>query len=65
MLPWVLEINTIPGFTSHSLVPKAAARMGIEFGDLCERAIHSCLRQSLPRPHILWKTSVRSTAEQI
>ena len=51
--PWVLEVNTVPGFTNHSLVPKAAARMGIEFGELCERAIRSCLREPLPRPHIL------------
>ena len=42
--PWVLEINTIPGLTDHSLVPKAAARMGWSFGELCERAIESCLR---------------------
>jgi D-alanine-D-alanine ligase len=41
--PWVLEVNTIPGMTSHSLVPKAAARIGIEFGELCERTIQSCL----------------------
>ncbi len=42
--PWVLEINTIPGLTDHSLVPKAAARMGWSFGELCERAIFSCLK---------------------
>ena len=64
MLPWVLEINTIPGFTSHSLVPKAAARMGIPFGDLCERSVHSCLRQRLPRPHILPRTTVRNRSPQ-
>jgi D-alanine-D-alanine ligase len=34
--PQVLEVNTIPGFTSHSLVPKAAAQAGISFGRLCE-----------------------------
>ncbi len=35
---WFLEINTIPGFTSHSLVPKAAARAGVEkpYGDACK-----------------------------
>lgn len=27
--PWILEINTIPGFTSHSLFPKAAGQAGI------------------------------------
>ena len=34
---WMLEINTIPGFTSHSLLPKAAARIGIDFDELCDR----------------------------
>lgn len=42
--PWVLEINTIPGLTDHSLVPKAAAQLGWSFGELCERAIFSCLK---------------------
>ncbi|MEA3368617.1 MAG: hypothetical protein U9R68_10955, partial [Planctomycetota bacterium] len=37
--PEVLEINTIPGFTSHSLVPKAAERAGLAFGRLCERIV--------------------------
>jgi len=37
--PEVLEINTIPGFTSHSLVPKAADRAGLSFGRLCERIV--------------------------
>lgn len=41
--PWVLEVNTIPGMTDHSLVPKAAWRMGISFESLCRRAIESCL----------------------
>jgi D-alanine-D-alanine ligase len=42
--PWVLEVNTIPGFTSHSLVPKAAARWGWSFEELCERSMQSALR---------------------
>jgi D-alanine-D-alanine ligase len=57
--PWVLEVNTVPGFTSHSLIPKAAAHAGISFGELCERAIESCLRTNLPRPHILPRPIVR------
>ena len=36
---FVLELNTIPGFTSHSLLPKAAAAAGIEFPVLCDRII--------------------------
>lgn len=37
--PWVLEVNTLPGFTPHSAVPTAAARIGLGFDDLCERVI--------------------------
>jgi len=37
--PFVLEVNTIPGFTSHSLLPKAAARVGVGFDALCRRII--------------------------
>lgn len=36
---WFLEVNTIPGFTSHSLVPKAADRIGIDFAELVERLV--------------------------
>ncbi|UCE61466.1 MAG: D-alanine--D-alanine ligase [Phycisphaerales bacterium] len=37
--PYVLEVNTIPGFTSHSLLPKAAARVGLDFDQLCQRIV--------------------------
>lgn len=37
--PYVLEVNTIPGMTATSLVPKAAAAAGISFADLCERLL--------------------------
>ncbi len=47
--PWVLEINTVPGFTDHSLLPKAAARMGIDFVTLCDRIVRSCLEKSIPQ----------------
>lgn len=33
--PWVLEVNTIPGMTESSLLPKAAAAAGLSFPDLC------------------------------
>ncbi len=32
---WLLEVNTVPGMTSHSLVPKAAAAIGYSFDELC------------------------------
>ncbi len=34
--PWVLEVNTIPGMTSSSLLPKAAAARGMSFAKLVE-----------------------------
>lgn len=37
--PYVLEVNTIPGMTATSLVPKAAAAAGITFDDLCEKLL--------------------------
>lgn len=36
---YVLEANTVPGMTATSLVPKAAAAVGISFPDLCERIL--------------------------
>jgi D-alanine-D-alanine ligase len=35
----LLEVNTAPGMTSHSLVPKAAREMGIDFEELCWRIL--------------------------
>jgi D-alanine-D-alanine ligase len=37
--PYVLEVNTLPGMTPTSLVPKIAAGRGISFADLCERLL--------------------------
>lgn len=39
--PWLLEVNTIPGMTDHSLVPMAARARGISFEDLCVRILES------------------------
>ena len=44
--PYVLEINTMPGFTGHSLVPKAAQRSGISFTALCDRLARMALRDA-------------------
>ncbi len=37
--PVVLEVNTLPGMTETSLLPKAAAAAGIAFKDLCQRMV--------------------------
>ena len=39
-VPFVLEMNTIPGFTETSLLPKAARAAGIDFPELCERILN-------------------------
>ena len=39
--PFILEINTIPGFTETSLLPKAAVAAGIDFPALCRRILQS------------------------
>jgi D-alanine-D-alanine ligase len=45
--PWLIEINTVPGMTDHSLVPMAARAAGIDFDALCL----SILDSSLERRH--------------
>ena len=40
---YLLEVNTAPGMTSHSLVPKAARQVGIEFDELCWRILETSL----------------------
>jgi len=40
---YLLEVNTAPGMTSHSLVPKAAREVGIGFEELCWRVLESTL----------------------
>ena len=39
----LIEVNTAPGMTSHSLVPKAAAALGIDFPSLCWRVLETSL----------------------
>lgn len=39
--PKVLEVNTVPGMTSHSLVPMAARQAGIDFAELCWRILET------------------------
>jgi D-alanine-D-alanine ligase len=40
---WMLEVNTIPGFTDHSLVPMAARKMGLEMPALCAKLVRLAL----------------------
>jgi D-alanine-D-alanine ligase len=46
---WLLEVNTAPGMTSHSLVPKAAQQTGIDFPTLCWRILETSFKEGRPR----------------
>ncbi|RMH06242.1 MAG: D-alanine--D-alanine ligase [Nitrospirae bacterium] len=43
--PYVLEVNTIPGMTERSLLPMAAAYVGLDYDTLTERILQSALRR--------------------
>ncbi|MGE3319940.1 MAG: D-alanine--D-alanine ligase [Candidatus Berkiella sp.] len=45
---WVLEVNTIPGMTSHSLVPMAAKAAGMDFDQLVLKILETTLVEVLP-----------------
>ena len=43
--PVVLEVNTLPGMTETSLLPKAAAAAGIGYAELCQRMVELALKR--------------------
>ncbi len=45
--PWLLEINTMPGFTGHSLLPMAANHAGLDFRALTTRLVDLALRDGV------------------
>ena len=48
--PSVLEVNTLPGMTETSLMPKAAAAAGLSYGELCQTMVNLALRRRRTRP---------------
>ena len=44
--PVVLEVNTLPGMTDTSLLPKAAAEAGISYPELCQRMVDLALKRN-------------------
>lgn len=48
--PWVLEVNTLPGMTNSSLIPKLAALKGLSFDDLMEGLVNSARTDAGKRP---------------
>jgi D-alanine-D-alanine ligase len=51
--PYALELNTIPGFTDHSLLPRAAARAGISMSALCLTIIDAALKANSGRKPLI------------
>ncbi len=50
--PHVLEVNSIPGMTGHSLVPLAASVAGIEFSELCWRILETSVTDQSETSHV-------------
>jgi D-alanine-D-alanine ligase len=44
--PWLLEVNTVPGMTDHSLVPMAARAVGLTFEQLVWRILETSLSRA-------------------
>lgn len=47
MKAYILEVNTVPGLTSHSLLPKAAAKAGLTMPQLCEELVRMAMRHKV------------------
>ena len=47
--PVVLEVNTLPGMTETSLLPKAAAAAGLSYPELCQRMIDLAMKRARAR----------------
>lgn len=45
---WFLEVNTMPGFTSHSLLPMAARHAGLKMPELCSKLVEIALQRVIP-----------------
>ncbi len=43
---YILEVNTMPGFTDHSLLPKAAAQAGLTMPMLCDRLVREAIGEA-------------------
>ena len=49
--PLVLEVNSLPGMTETSLLPKAAAAVGLDFAGLCQRMVELALARAAAATH--------------
>jgi D-alanine-D-alanine ligase len=61
---YVLEANTIPGMTTHSLLPKAAAKVGLSMNDLCAKIIDTAMEDKDTSKPALSSLKIVETASQ-
>jgi D-alanine-D-alanine ligase len=61
--PAILEVNTIPGLTSRSLVPMAAAKARIEFPQLCDRLVRMAYQRSPNAPRLYYSAKQQFAAK--
>lgn len=47
-IPFILEVNTLPGMTETSLLPKAAAAAGLSYAGLCQKMVDLAMRRFAP-----------------
>ncbi|MGH8550269.1 MAG: D-alanine--D-alanine ligase [Methylococcales bacterium] len=45
--PWLIEVNTVPGMTDHSLIPMAAKAVGIGFDDLVWKILETSMTRDI------------------
>jgi D-alanine-D-alanine ligase len=60
-MPVVLEVNTLPGMTETSLLPKAAAAAGLDYAALCQRMIELALMRTRDRRAVGQTAAARPT----
>jgi len=59
--PYALEVNTIPGFTTHSLLPKAAEKVGLSMSKLCLKIVKATMKNKNNKQPILKRTATTKT----
>jgi D-alanine-D-alanine ligase len=62
---YVLEVNTLPGMTKTSLLPKIAASAGVDYGALCEAILRGAgLYSHIPRAAGATRRETVATSEE-
>lgn len=61
---YALEVNTIPGFTDHSLLPRAAARTGLGMPALCLQIVEAAMNRNAERQSVMEDEAVKGCREQ-